>query len=352
MSGRQAVANALEADSEFVPDLIVAVGKAAASMCRGALETLSTPTRALVVTKYEHGDAALAKFPDIEIIEAGHPVPDAASLQAGAAVLDAICNMPHDSRLLLLVSGGASVLVECLEPAWDLPAWQAMNDRMLASGEPIERINRAREKASRIKGGKLLAAFKGREALVYVISDVEGDDIGTIGSGIGDARRATCAAHTRIVASNALARVACAAAAGIAVRCNEESLYDDVFELAPLIGAALINGEPGLYIWGGEPTICLPAKPGRGGRNQSLALAIAREISGHGNITVLVAGTDGTDGPTDAAGAMVDGSTFDAGGERALRAADAGPYLEERDALFVTGPTGTNVMDVVIALVE
>jgi len=120
------------------------------------------------------------------------------------------------------------------------------------------------------------------------------------------------------------------------------------------MGALLRQANEGVYIWGGEPTITLPARPGNGGRNQSLGLALAKEIAGTDKITILVAGTDGSDGPTQAAGAIVDGSTFRHADEaqRALDAANAGDYLEEVGALFVTGPTGTNVMDLVIAIVE
>ena len=106
----------------------------------------------------------------------------------------------------------------------------------------------------------------------------------------------------------------------------------------------------GTLILGGEPTIVLPANPGQGGRNQALALELAREIAGVDGLTVVVGGTDGTDGPTQAAGGIVDGSTWADGGQAALDAADSGSFLARRDALLITGPTGTNVMDVLVAV--
>lgn len=357
VSGRRVVADALARDPPFRPDLIVAIGKAAASMCCGAISRIPTFGRAIVVTRHGNLDPALSAYPNVQVIEAGHPVPDEASLRAGAVVLEAVRGQPADASLLLLISGGASALAEVLHPDWDLTAWREMTARLIASGQSIAAINRQRIAVSLIKGGKLLSAFQGREARVYAISDVEGDDLATIGSGVGDVSQADCAVLTRIAASNARARDHCAveaAAAGLSVRCNEESLYDDVFLLAPRIARTLTTGKPGIYIWGGEPTIRLPATPGQGGRNQSLALAIGREIAGHGNITVIVAGTDGSDGSTEAAGAIIGGDTFadPAAGQRALLAADAGSYLAEREGLFVTGPTDTNVMDLVVALVR
>ena len=115
-----------------------------------------------------------------------------------------------------------------------------------------------------------------------------------------------------------------------------------------------MSAQPGVYIWGGEPTVILPDNPGQGGRNQSLALAISEHLLGRNNITLLVAGTDGSDGPTTAAGGLVDGNTFDRAeaAHKALQRADAGPYLAEQHSLFVTGPTNTNVMDLAIAIVE
>lgn len=356
VSGYQAVANALNADSDFYPDLVLAVGKAAAGMCEGALDNLPT-CDALVVTKYGHADADILSRDRVTVIEAAHPIPDQQSLEAGRVLLERMRSMPADARVLLLVSGGASALAESLPEGMLLADLQAIADEMIAGGKTIGQINARRKQTSLIKDGKLVEAFHGAEIRVYAISDVEGDGIETIGSGLGDCHRARTVASSRIVASNQIARDQAeqkAVELGFTVRINEESLYGDVFELAPVIGKQLQRAEPGVYIWGGEPTVILPDDPGRGGRNQSLALALAEYIAERENVSLLVAGTDGTDGPTTAAGGLVDGRTWsdpDAA-RQALQEADAGNYLEQHDSLFVTGPTNTNVMDLVIAIVD
>lgn len=355
VSGYQAVANAIGADSPFSPDLVLAVGKAAVGMCQGALDNLP-PCDALVVTKYDHADADILARDRVEVIEAAHPIPDQMSLEAGQTLVARMRSMPAESRVLLLVSGGASALAENLPEGMSLADLQLIADEMIAGGKTIGQINARRKQTSLIKDGKLVEAFSGAEIRVYAISDVEGDAIETIGSGLGDCHRARTAASSRIIASNQVARDQAelkATELGLSVCLNEETLYGDVFDLAPVIGEQLRRAKPGVYLWGGEPTVILPTNPGRGGRNQSLALALAEHIAGRDNITVLVAGTDGSDGPTTAAGGLIDGDTWDDPdvARMALQKADAGSYLEKRRDLFVTGPTNTNVMDLAIAIV-
>lgn len=355
VSGYQAVANAIGADSPFSPDLVLAVGKAAVGMCQGALDNLP-PCDALVVTKYDHADADILARDRVEVIEAAHPIPDQMSLEAGQTLVARMRSMPAESRVLLLVSGGASALAENLPEGMSLADLQLIADEMIAGGKTIGQINARRKQTSLIKDGKLVEAFSGAEIRVYAISDVEGDAIETIGSGLGDCHRARTAASSRIIASNQVAREQAelkATELGLSVCLNEETLYGDVFDLAPVIGEQLRRAKPGVYLWGGEPTVILPTNPGRGGRNQSLALALAEHIAGRDNITVLVAGTDGSDGPTTAAGGLIDGDTWDDPdvARMALQKADAGSYLEKRRDLFVTGPTNTNVMDLAIAIV-
>jgi hydroxypyruvate reductase len=356
VSGYEAVANALSADSDFTPDLVLAVGKAAVGMCQGALDNLP-PCEAIIVTKYDHADENIRARAGVKVIEAGHPIPDKKSLEAGQMLLERMRAMPSDSRVLLLVSGGASALAEALPEEMSLADLQAITDEMIAGGNTIGQINARRKETSLIKDGKLVEAFKGAEIRVYAISDVEGDSIATIGSGLGDCHRARAKANSRVVASNQIAREYAAKQAhdlDLNVRFNQESLYGDVFELAPVIGAKLGQADPGVYIWGGEPTVVLPECPGRGGRNQSLALALAEHITGQDNVSILVAGTDGTDGPTTAAGGLVGGNTWSdpEAARLALRNADAGSYLEQHQSLFVTGPTNTNVMDLAIAIIS
>jgi hydroxypyruvate reductase len=260
---------------------------------------------------------------------------------------------PAGSHLLLLVSGGASSLVEVPRPGLTLDDLAAMNRALLASGKDIGTMNAERARQSLIKGGGLLAQFGGARLTVLAVSDTRGDRIETIGSGIGLCPpRPLWQAETRIVASNGVARAAAAANArdlGLAVLDAGETLYDDVAACADLMARALPQ-RPGLVLWGGEPTVILPQNPGRGGRNQALALHMARMIRGQSDLSVLVAGTDGNDGPTKAAGGLVDGATWGTGAGAALARADSGSFLADRMALFTTGPTGTNVMDLALAL--
>ena len=357
VSGQHSVQHALRNSPTAKPDQIIAVGKAAADMVKGAHSIYGRDVPTLLATKYRHCDPTLRNNPAIQVIESGHPIPDHHSLRAGHKILERVASMTRDETLLLLVSGGASAIAEHLQPGMSLADWQSMNEELVASGKDIEQINARRKAFSLIKDGRLLENFHGKEVVVCAISDVRGDSLATIGSGIGDISRCPSQYRVLLVASNQTARSAVAEAADkmeLAVRRNTESLYGDVHVLAGEIGEELLRAKPGIYIWGGEPTIVLPGQPGEGGRNQSLALALALEIRGCPNIHILVAGTDGTDGPTLAAGGIVDGSTVvdTAAAHRALAAANAGPYLEKAGARLKTGPTGTNVMDLLIALVD
>lgn len=357
VGGYSSVERALRADptiSPARPDQIIAVGKAAGTMMRAALDHFGA-VPALVVTKDGHGNG----LPNhVHLIEAAHPVPDARSLAGGRALRETVQGMAKGSRLLLLVSGGASSLAEDPSPGKTLDDLMALNRRLLAAGLDIGAMNAERRKLSQIKGGGLLAQFRGDDVQVLAISDVPGDDLNVIGSGIG-ARggpgpdKSVFTFHAQIIASNVIARDAASNAAraqGLAVLGNQESMHDDLEALALRIGAQIRAMGKGVLILGGEPTVVLPANPGRGGRNQALALALAREIAGTTGITVVVGGTDGSDGPTDAAGGIIDGATWGPGAEQALAGADSGPYLERQAALLRTGPTGTNVMDLLVAL--
>lgn len=344
-------------------DVIIAVGKAAASMALGALKAIDNDgTELLIVTKYGHGLPALDAHSNVTLLESGHPIPDENSLNAGLALLNKVKSLEADCKLVFLVSGGASSLAEHLAEGISLFDLQALNMQMMEQGLAIGEMNRKRRKLSQIKYGKLLSHFKGAKLDILYISDVEGDELSVIGSGIGfydedlhtlSAQKPQIASH--IVGSNALARQAVANKAkadGYDVIYNEEWLYDDIFNVAAHLSKCIIEGAAGVYIFGGEPTVNLPPLPGNGGRNQSLGLAMAEYIYGQDDIEIIVAGTDGTDGPTDAAGAIIDGQTFsdkDAA-ITALEKADAGSYLAAHDALYKCGPTGTNVMDIVIAI--
>lgn len=353
--GFSAVTASLSDRTIAQPDMIIAVGKAAGDMALGAREHFKASIPTLVVTKYDHTSDELAGLSNCEIIEAAHPVPDQNSLNGGARVLEAVQNMAADQNLLLLVSGGASALVEVLEEGHTLDSLKALNKGFLADGLSIGEINAERRKISRIKGGRLLDAFNGKSAHVIAISDVEGDSIDVIASGIGAYHGGGNHIDIKIAASNAVARQTIEKAAqdkNIDVQRNEECLYGHAEDIAEKLLGKIQHGPAGLCIFGGEPTVELPDNPGRGGRNQHLALLLADKIKTRDDLHILIAGTDGTDGPTAEAGAIIDGSTVKAGDDTAryLRAADAGTYLNERGALLTTGPTGTNVMDIVLVL--
>ena len=330
VQGRSSVNNALATHHITRPDFVIAAGKAAASMAAAVHDTFGKiPT--LIVTKYDHtADAPKHAI----VVQSAHPVPDEASLAGGAAIQDAIFKCEKDTHLLFLVSGGASSLAEVLPASITLDDLTLETEILLASGKDIHAMNVRRKEVSQIKGGKALAGFKGCKITALAISDVQGDDVGVIGSGI---------------ASNQIARQAAADHAGTSVISNLEDMYDDVAVLATKIVAQLRTSKDGIHIMGGEPTVVLPSNPGLGGRNMMLAAMIAREIKGTTGIRVLVAGTDGTDGPTDAAGALVDGQTWDESGHLAIEQANVAPWLDAKDVLIRSGPTGTNVMDLLIA---
>jgi len=358
VGGQQATLRAL---SDFDPGSrirLVAVGKAASAMALGAREALGDSIlSALVITKYDHLEPALLDDPRFECLESAHPVPDAASLAAGMALVDFVEAVGDDEHLVALVSGGTSALVEQLDGDLTLSDLQERTDALLAGGAPIGEINRVRRGLSRLKGGRLAAHLGGCRATQLLISDVPGDNPEDIGSGPLVSERV----ETRIIASSSIAQAAVVAEAerrGLPVAQAGGSLDGDVGATLEHVSAVLLaaNAANGVYVWGGEPTVVLPATPGRGGRNQHLALALATRIAGHDELALLVAATDGTDGPTAAAGGLVDGATLAQGrslgldAEVSLMKADAGNWLEQSGALFTTGPTGTNVMDLLIAI--
>lgn len=365
VGGHQCVSGALKGRDKF--DGIISVGKAATPMLEAALAHSGYDTNSLLVTKYDHvrthhkfnQDKLLEYSADgsLQIIEAGHPVPDGRSLKAGRALVEFVRKMAIGSKLLVLVSGGASSLAELLPGDVSLEELQNDTNAMLSAGLDISAINLKRKGVSLIKDGKLLAGFAGERVEVLAISDVQGDLIEVIGSGIGMINRVDdrVVAKMDIVASNEIARVACVQKArllGFEAVANEENLYADVADAAARISRCVKNGSDGVYVFGGEPTMVLPRNPGQGGRNQHLALLLAQKFSGETKLEFLVAGSDGSDGPTNAAGGFGDGDSFNkqTGGSAALNAADAGSFLENCGDLFVTGPTGTNVMDLAIVI--
>lgn len=383
VGGRERVRRRLEG-ANFPGGLhLVALGKAACAMAEGAHDALGGQIRdALVITK--RGYAQPLPWP---VLEAGHPRPDAGSIEAGRALLAFIDQLPEAAAVLVLLSGGASALAEVLPDGVDLDALQRVNDWLLGSGLDIVAMNRIRKRLSWIKGGRLAQRLAPRRTLCLAISDVPGDDPRAIGSGPltaddspgegalpawlaallraapplpapGDA----CFARVsyEIVAANRDAVAAAVAAIerlGAVALAEPEFLAGDAATVGTRLAQSLRAAAPGtVHVWGGETTVTLPPRPGRGGRCQQLALAAALGLNGSTDIWLLAAGTDGSDGPTEDAGAMVDGGTV-ARGElagteagAALRAADAGSFLEASGDLVQTGPTGTNVMDIMLGL--
>lgn len=366
VGGYNAVEQAVLDCFDFAPTHIIAVGKAASTMARAALDRFDKTLPTLVVTKYGHGEKVLNDYENLTLIESAHPVPDENSIKAGTALTDLVSGLGNDAKLLMLASGGASSLAESLAGNNTLEDLKSLNVSMLASGMDIHAMNTERKKTSLIKDGKLLALFKGQALRSFLICDVEGDEINAIGSGIGAVTKNSHCGDTGqlIIASNEIARTQCAKFAfehSLDVVVNDEVLYGDVFEIAKQCSAKVKYGPKGLYIFGGEPVVLLPDKPGEGGRNQALAVAMAREISDENGVAVLVAGTDGSDGPTGSAGGFVTSESWveNAGGSAALDAADSGAWLRNLKSsnakyadggLFVTGPTGTNVMDMMLVL--
>lgn len=355
-------------------------------MARGAHEALGDRIHdGFIVTK--RGGAEPLPWP---VLEAGHPMPDESSLDAGARLIAFSQSIPQDAQVLVLLSGGASALVEALPTGVGLKEWQDINHWLLASGFDIHATNAVRKRISRIKGGRLAQLLYPRKVLCLAISDVPGDDPRSIGSGPLTADEADVlpdlvgapellqAALTKapplpkandpcfrnveykIIATLADAKHAAAEKAkklGYEVDVHPEFIEGDAIETGVRRARELLESRPGtMHIWGGETTIKLPPRPGRGGRNQSLALSAALALENHKNVWLLAAGTDGTDGPTEDAGALVDGETIARGelqgplAREALAKADAGTFLEASGDLVHTGPTGTNVMDLILGL--
>ncbi len=356
VDGRRRVRAALAGSPDGAPVSAFAVGKAAASMMLGAADALGARlTRGLVVAPDGAIPAELPGLAGMSCLEAGHPRPDARSLAAGEALRAFAAATPPGSRVLLLVSGGASALLEVPAPGVGLTELVALFERSLAEQLDIEQLNRERIALSQIKGGRLPGLFAGAEIEALMVSDVPRDDPAVLASGIVDDPRIA----RRLVGSldDALDAVERAAVArGLKAARGPARLAGDAEAAALRICHELAVGDADLVIHGGETVVRLPGHAGRGGRCQHLALAAARMIKGHPEFLLLAAGTDGRDGASEDAGAIVDGATEtrarDAGVDpaAALAAADSGTLLEATGDLVHTGPTGTNVGDVVLGL--
>ena len=370
---------------------LVAAGKAAPKMAEAATSVLSAPiTDGVVISKYGHFEEPITGF---RCFEAGHPVPDKNSVAAADAVLKLTENLREDDTVLFLLSGGGSALFE--KPLIPLKELQDITSQLLACGAEIVEINTIRKRLSAVKGGKFAAHCAPAKVEAIILSDILGDPLDMIASGPVSPDSATCDDAQKITEKYrlrlskdtvALLRVETpknldninaqvvgsvrelCRAAGEACRSmgyetifltdqlNCEAREADRF-LAAILRSHRNDGKKTAFLAGGETVVHLTGK-GKGGRNQELALAACEGIHGMQNAAVISVGSDGTDGPTDAAGGYVDGASYD---ELCKNGIKLHSVLQENDAyhallaiggLIVTGPTGTNVNDICIGLLD
>ena len=366
--------------------ILVAAGKAAWQMAKAACGVLRVDT-GIVITKYGH---IMGDLPGIRCYEAGHPVPDENSFAATNAALELTANLQSTDTVLFLLSGGGSALFE--SPLVSGEELADVTRQLLGCGADIVEMNTVRKRLSAVKGGKFALHCSPAQIYSIILSDILGDPLDMIASGPACADSSTCAqalsiadkyglrlspevltllrVETPKALSNVTACVSgsvkelCAAAAKACRELGYEPilLTDRLCCEAKEAGKYLANelksrygsGKRLAFIAGGETVVKLTGA-GKGGRNQELALAAAAEIEGLEGVCLFSVGSDGTDGPTDAAGGFVDGSTAEklrAKGidiSEVLKNNDAYHALQAVDGLIITGPTGTNVNDVAVA---
>lgn len=386
----EAVARALK---DFKPGsgkvILVAAGKAAWQMANAALKECGRIDGGIVITKYDH---VKGELPGLVCREAGHPVPDENSFSATAEALELVKPLGADDTVLFLLSGGGSALFEHpLIPGEEL---QDITKQLLACGADIIEMNTIRKRLSGVKGGRFAQAAAPARVFSIVLSDVLGDPLDMIASGPAYPDSSTCEQAKEIAGRYGLklsgrarallenetpkhldnvqtqitgsVRELCRAAAEVCERLGytpvllTDELCCEAREagsfLASVVRSHADDGRKIAYIAGGETVVHLTGK-GTGGRNQELALSASVGISGIPGAAVFSLGSDGTDGPTDAAGGYVDADTFAELKEKGidvrevLKDNDAYNALKAVDGLIMTGPTGTNVNDVSVALV-
>lgn len=393
----QAVRNAL-AGRRFDPERnihLLAVGKAAWSMSRAAFEELGGRVKSgLVITKYGHSGGAIGDF---EILEAGHPIPDGNSVAAADRAIKLASSLGERDELIFLISGGGSALFEKPMEGITLDDMAELSASLLERGADISEFNAVRKRLSAVKAGRFAARCEPARIFSVVLSDVIGDRLDMIASGPAapdlstseDAwevvrryglRLSAAAARCLDIATpretpnvtsvvTGSVRTLCKEAAAISRRLGYEpfilstEMNCEAREAGKLISSAaraIKNGDsaikpPCAVIFGGETVVRVRGK-GLGGRNQELALAASPGIDGLDGTVIFSFGSDGTDGPTDAAGGIADGSVMSELGKMGL---NINEYLENNDSnrilkklrrLIRTGPTGTNVNDVSVLL--
>lgn len=369
---------------------VVAVGKAAWQMARSAADCMADKiTAGVVITKYEH---VREQIPGIKCMEAGHPVPDENSFRATAEAIDLVKDLTAQDTVLFLLSGGGSALFE--RPVIEPEELQDITNQLLACGADIVEINTIRKRLSYVKGGRFAKLCEPAQVFAIILSDILGDPLDMIASGPVTLDTSTCEDAIRIIEKYKLrvsekarlfigtetpksitnvtvqitgsVKQLCAAAAVQATALGYEPIIltdrmnCQAKEAGSFLASVLKTHEntekPLAFIAGGETVVKLTGK-GKGGRNQELALAAAAGLEGVVNAAIISVGSDGTDGPTDAAGGYADSDTVDvlrkAGISvyRALSNNDAYYALQAADGLIITGPTGTNVNDVTVGLI-
>ena len=369
---------------------LVAAGKAAWQMANVACKALPALAGGVVVTKYGHVKGEIA---DVACYEGGHPVPDENSLRGTAAALALTQDLRADDTVLFLLSGGGSALFE--QPLLPLADLQDITRALLAAGADIVEINTVRKRLSAVKGGRFAAHCAPAQVFSIVLSDIVGDPLDMIASGPACPDRSTCAQALAVAEKYRLhlsprarallcqetpkaltnvttkitgsVRALCAAAekecralgyeAVLLTDCLTCEAREAGSFLASVARTHVSSKRPLAFLAGGETVVHLHGT-GTGGRNQELALSAALGIEGLCNALVASAGSDGTDGPTDAAGGIVDGGTaaemrlHGADPARALADNDSYHALKSAGSLFFTGPTGTNVNDIALVLIR
>lgn len=328
---------------------LLAAGKCAPAMVSGALRVVDPVEPALVVTS--RGVPA-----DMAVVRAGHPLPDRASLGAGRRALALARRSGPGTALVVLVSGGASAMLCAPIAGLSLAVKRRVTDALLRDGVPVAEINEVRALLSDVKGGKLARAAEGARVVTLVASDILGPSaIERVGSGPTLGRWAPRREVRLVAGPTDLLRAALLAAGRTGLPVYRLPYAGaPVQELAEQYAALT---RPGLHVAVGEPTVRVGRAPGRGGRSQHLALLVARRIQGRG-VCFLAAGSDGIDGTSRAAGAIVDGTTWrraETSGlspARALRAFDSARVHRSLGTALVTGPTGLNLLDLHVTLVS
>ena len=386
-----AVKKALEVMPETKGELIlVAAGKAAWQMAQAAVSVLGDKlSRGIVITKYDHSQGPLDR---LEIFEAGHPVPDENTFRATEAAIRMVENLKEEDRVLFLISGGGSALFE--KPVISPEELSDITRQLLACGADIVEMNTIRKRLSAVKGGRFAQLCAPAQVFSVVLSDIVGDPLDMIASGPAYPDSSTCEQAVRIVEKYALSlsaealaclaketpkaltnvethitgsvRQLCASAEKTCAELGYEpmmltdSLTCEAREagsfLAAIARAHTGTEKPLAFIAGGETVVHLTGK-GLGGRNQEIALSAAKGLDGLENVLLFSVGSDGTDGPTDAAGGMVTGKTAQALRGKGIDISDvllnndAYHALKACDGLIITGPTGTNVNDLCVLLI-